>query len=277
MTYKLNSSIELSKDLSRYARKCGQDDNPKWELGYSKVEFLKEQDSFYIAEPVTLDPNEPIERIKIDCEADLKGDFGLQLHSLSMDEPSSEQDKNEWLQDRSIHVPEGSTLEAMISKDLTIKKQPLTKENADFAIERLQTAANTPKADKLTVRAIISHCGVQRVRERQSQRIDNLAKAAGLSRNEAIWLANCHNDAGIIFEEGCWCTKHAKFYVAPTTSDLDELVKKGLLSFVDLKNDDELKQIIEKTLGEETLGELNDVNVYLPTSQSIDLIESAYL
>ncbi|UTZ44567.1 hypothetical protein [Vibrio campbellii] len=282
MTYKLNTSIELSKDLSRYARKCGQDDNPKWELGHCTVEFLKEEGSFYIAEPTRLDASE-IERITIDSETNLKGDFGLQFKRFTTSKLFTEQEKDEFLSDNPIDVPEGSTLEATISKELTAKQQPLNKESADFAVTRLETTANTPKADKLTVRAIIAHCGVRKVREQQNQHIDDLANLAGISRNEAIWLVNCRNDDGIAFEEGCWCTKNAKFLVAPTTSDLNEMVNKGLLMFHDLKNDKELRQAFGDALESFGVSKDNmtpdwmDTKVYLASPRGIELVEQSYL
>lgn len=229
MTYRINSSIELSKDLTRYARKGGQDSDPKWTLGTCKIEFLKQQGSWYVAEPAFLDPKEAVERITIDSEVDLTGDFGLQCVDLNY--AQSEQAKIDWLADKEIEALDDRALKAMIGADLTFNRQPFTPENAELAKQRLKDLANTPKADRLTVRAVISHSGVLAVREQHNQCIADLATQAGISKNEAIWLANCHNDKGIIFEESCWCTSGAKFFVEPKEHDLNELVKKGLMQF----------------------------------------------
>lgn len=228
MTYQLGN-YELSKDLKRFARKGGQDSAPKYTLGECKVEFLKEQGTFFIAEPAFLDPKEPIEKIDIDTEADLQGKFGLQTKDLEY--CMTAEDKDKWLADRPIQVPENSTIEATISKELTTSHQKLTPENAERAKERLIERTNTPNTDILTVRAIITHTGLERTRKQHIERIKELAKATDLTYEAALWLANCNNDGKIVYEEDCWCTPAAKFYIPPTTADLNRMVKRNLMSF----------------------------------------------
>ncbi len=228
ITYQLGN-YELSRDLKRFARKGGQDGNPKYTLGECQIEFLKQQGTFYTAEPVFLDPNEPIEKIDIDQEVDLQGKFGIQTKDLEY--CMTADDKDNWLADRPIQVQENSTIEAMISKELTKCRQPLTSEYAELAKKRLFERANTPETDTLTVRAIIAHTGAERTRKQQIENVKTLAKAASLTYDEALWLANCHNDGKLVFEEDCWCTPAAKFYIPPTTENLNKLVESKLLEF----------------------------------------------
>ena len=228
-TYQLGN-YELSKNLKRFARKGGQDGDPKYyTLGECKVEFLKEQGTFYTAEPVLLAPKEPIEKIDIDPETGLQGKFALQTQDLEY--CMTVEDKDKWLSDRPIQVPENSTLEATISKELTSNRQDLTPENAELAKKRLTERANTPETDTLTVRAIFSHTGLERTRKQHIECIKELAKATDLTYEAALWLANCHNDGKIVYEEDCWCTPESKFYVPPTTEDLNKLVDCNLMNF----------------------------------------------
>ncbi len=226
-TYQLGN-YELSKDLKRFARKGGQDNKPKYTLGMCKLEFLKQQGTFYTAEPVLLDTKEPIEKIDIDQEADLKGKFGLQTEDLQY--CMTAEDKAHWLADRAIQIPENSTLEETINTELASNNQALTPDNKKLAQKRLTERANMPETDSLTVRAIITHTGLERTRKQHIERIKELAKSTGLTYEAALWLAHCNNDGQIIYEEECWCTPESKFFVPPTTDDLNKLVDCNLMN-----------------------------------------------